>query len=586
MPEASFITLDFKDLEKDFFYEPEYLNLNYKDLDIFGRKKYYINYIKKIISSYKKIDFDVDNKTNIQKIFAKNKQKKIILTLNSLSVKIYELKKDSIDGDENEQKEIFKYDLPFTYLPLFYYKGEEKFKIFLSKIIKYDNISNKFSIDEKADKIFKETLKHCLDYNLDEPKEDEIKSSRKLKKSSSNFISRKQTLKRNTQINRNNSNNQSNEGQNISQKVGVPNVDTYITNLEEIKKKFDNLSESVIYPSKKYKNFMNFNIFEFLWITPDKIFKVCIYTPLIYVDIPSNKIKVAKYIDFELLFYIFEKKFKNWDFYVVKYLSSFKVFRSSLKQINSIDEINNKNFFISTPKIKNYSFNEVKMVHIISTKPKNSFENLIQDLGKDISIEEKTNYSNSKKKSNMNLITSTIVIKCFIAYIRIIDTKINSGKEFKVYFNFNQLKKFIKMEKHIDRISFLIKFIDFDFNKKNLSFNYKALDEFDEKNWIKNFKEYIKKNNSFVYNNKFYNVFENRISAEYLGIFKNFIIQIDIFTPISLIRNVNELGYISTDKILLKSEQQNKIIPIKNDNIAKLIKIFYDSFADEKIKSI
>ena len=124
----------------------------------------------------------------------------------------------------------------------------------------------------------------------------------------------------------------------LAQSMIAPKANTYLTNLDDSKRKFDIISQTSIYPSKKEYNYINFNIFEFLWITPNQNFKVCISTPLAVITIPRNKIQVKKFIDFEILFYLYEKNFKNWDFYLIRYISSFKSFRTLLEEINSINE--------------------------------------------------------------------------------------------------------------------------------------------------------------------------------------------------------------------------------------------------------
>ena len=58
--------------------------------------------------------------------WGKNK-KQILLTLNSLKITIIELKGTSTDKSNTKDNICFEYSLPFNLLPLFYYKGFEKF---------------------------------------------------------------------------------------------------------------------------------------------------------------------------------------------------------------------------------------------------------------------------------------------------------------------------------------------------------------------------------------------------------------------------------------------------------------------------
>ena len=147
---------------------------------------------------------------------------------------------------------------------------------------------------------------------------------------------------------------------------------------------------------------------------------------------------------------------------MVRYLSSFKSFRTLLEEINSINETSNKDFYLTKPRIKNYVFNNTKMVNIATIKKKDILENLIEGL---MGIPEEKK-EEKEELSKADLVNSTFVQKCFLAVIRFVDTKTFKAQEYKIYFNFNQFKKFQKMEKYIDKISFLIKFIDINYTKK------------------------------------------------------------------------------------------------------------------------
>ena len=656
-------TINFDDFQNDYFYEPEYSSLTYKDFEIFGKKDYYLDLIKNKINEFKS-DIVSDKEFKKEKIFEKNKQRKnVSLSFNSISVKIYEIKNEpKEDSDTNErikkkkeEEPVFEYNLPFAYLPLFYYKGEEKFKIFLSKIIQWDNTNNKFVLNENPEKIFQDILKNCADFNKKEKKEEkkEIKntedSSRTGKAKFSMTMGGKKMGKKEGGMKFSSS---MIDEKSMAQSMIAPKANTYLTNLDDSKRKFDVVFQTSIYPSKKEYNYINFNIFEFLWITPNHNFKVCLSTPLAVITIPRNKIQVKKFIDFEILFYLYEKDFKNWDFYLIRYISSFKSFRTLLEEINSINESTNKDFYLTQPRIKNYSFNNTKMINIASIKQKDILDNLIEGLmgipedkkeeeqkdenkkkketekekkekeeNKENKKEENTekeenkeeankekeketdNKEESKKeekekeegekeekeevninKENEDLTNSTFVQKSFIAIIRFADIKTFKANEYKIYFNFSQLQKFQKMEKYVDKISFLIKFIDINYKKKSVSMNYKSLDHFDENKWIKEFNQY---NTHYLHSLENKSTSANdvhRMAAEYLGMTKNSIIQIEIYTPISLARTLSEIGLIKTDKILMSNYYQDKAVDVEKDNILEMSKIFYDSYEEEQNK--
>ena len=653
-PRPHLIALNFDDFQSDFFYEPEHESLSFKDEEIFGKKEYYFEVIKNKINELKTEDIS-DTEFRKEKIFEKNKQRKIInLSFDSISVKIYEIKtepKENENEDEFRRKKkdppVFEYNLPFIYLPLFYLQGEEKFKIFLSKIIKWDNSNNKFSLNENPEKIFKDILKNGSDFNKEEKKEEKKKEVQPVeeapKPSKGKFsltMGGKKTMKNElSRFKFSSLNSTKFEDKNLAQTMLTPNP-TYITNLDDSRKKYDVVFESSIYPTKKEKNYINFNVFEFLWITPSHNYKVTISTPLITINIPKNRIKVRKYIDFELLFYLYEKNFENWDFYVVKYLSSFKSFRTLLEEINSINETSNKDFYLTQPRIKSYSFGNIKMINIATIKQKDILDNLIEGLmgipeenheenkskvkenekevneankdgnkienkkNEDIKKEEDIKKKESEKETNNEekqekgdnklvqsierqneeLINSTFTQKCFIAIIRFVDTKTFKANEYKIYFNFNQFQKFQKMEPFIDKISFLIKFIDINYIKKSVHIDYKSLDNFDENEWIKDYNRY---NSLYLktMDNKTSTMSDyHRTSAEYLGMVKNSLIQIEIYTPIALARTINEKGEIKTDKIFMNNNYQDKVVDIEKDDILGISKLFYECYEEGQNK--
>ena len=396
-------------------------------------------------------------------------------------------------------------------------------------------------------------------------------------------------------------------GKHFSQTIGMINPNMYMTNIDnDIRKKIDIISQSNIYPVKIESDFINYNIFEFFWLTPNKYFKVCINAPLISVSIPKNNIKVKKFIDFELLFYLIENDFKNWDFYVIKYLSSFKNFRTLLEEINSINECFNKNSYLTQPKIKKYTFNNIEIINIATIKKRENLDLIdpllgileskeeeenkeIKNINEDNKLEEKEESENKIKSTNPNgdenkFMNSIFDQKCFMSSIKFIDTKTFKANEYKIHFNYNQFEKIQKMEKYIDKISFFIKFINIDELKKTVTIDYESLDIFDEKKWIKNFNKY---NTHYLktLENKSNNTTENKkLSIEFPGALKNSLIQIEIFNPILLAKIFSESGIISNEKKILNDNYQNKLINVEKDNILELSKIFYNSIEKEEKK--
>ena len=621
---------DFEKIESDYFNfsEAGYNKIYYDEKEIFGKKEHYLNVIHHKIEDIKKNEQNINENNKEcrkEKIFEKNrKKKKIILTFDSISIQIFPNDNNNNDNNLNNNNNIpiFEYNLPFIYLPLFYNKGEEKFKIFLSKIIEWDNVNNKFTLKENQDKIFKDILENCSDFNFrvkeeekkfERLKSEDISKQSKLKFTSS-MMTKKTFLKKET-FNLRQTQGGTKEDQSFAQTMAGQIPNTYLTNLNDDEKRYNVTSKKSIYPSEKENNYINYNVFEFLWLTPNNVFTVSIKMPLLSVLIPRNNISVKKYIDFDLLFFLYENDFKYWDFYVIKYLTSFKSFRTLLEEINSINECRNKKFYLTLPKIKFYTFNNYKFVNIVSIKHRDILENLIDGLmtstkdkkdikGKTESSKEKENPEKEQnnnnsdknntipekkeepieyKKEEEKLKNSTLIMKSFIAIIRFVDTKTLMAQEFKIYFNFAQFQKFQKLEKFIDKISFLIKFVDINYLNKAVNINYKELDDFCENEWLKDFEQYnvqyLNKLNAPVKDNQ-------RAFAEFSGMTKSSFIQIEIYRPISLVRTLDDIGSIKTQKNILGNENMDKTINVEKDDIKTMTRIFYDNYGEEKAKNI
>ena len=618
---------DFEKNEKDYFNfnDAGYDKLSYDETQIFGKKKFYFDMINNKIEEFKNKELTGENiqESKKEKIFEKSrKKKKILLSFESICIQIFP--SENINSNESNitsQIPVFEYFLPFSFLPLFYYKGEEKFKIFLSKIIEWDHINKKFILNENQGKIFQDILMNCSDFNKQLKAEkgkrnSQYKSDENIKQARAKFnstVGNKKGLKNGTLLIKLPTQNfQNKEEQNYAQTMAGQGPNNYLSNLYGENNRFNVTDKKSIYPSEKENNYINYNVFEFLWLTPNNTFKVSIKMPLISVIIPKNNICVNKYIDFDLLFFLYENGFKYWDFYLAKYLTSFKSFRTLLEDINSVNESWNKRFYLTHPRIRAYSFNNFKIINIVSIKHSDILENLIDGLmagnedkkdnkiKTDKSIEKGKNNNNNDNVNDSNNIekkeepiqytkaeekiqNSTLIMKSFMAIVRFADIKTMKAQEFKIYFNFAQFIKFQKLEKFIDKISFLIKYIDINYLHKKASMNYKALDNFDENEWIKDYKRY-----NIHYLNTISNESKKEIHqtfAEFSGMSKNISIQIEIYHPLCLIRTLNDMGFIKTEKNILSNDNMSKTLSVEKDDIVNLSRIFYDNYGEEIIRN-
>ena len=463
------IKLNFDEYENNFFNEPEYDKLIYDEKKIFGQRKLYEEIIKKKIIELQTV-YNKNNTTQKEKLFNYGLQKKkMYLTFDSLKIKINEIKDENGKTIEMVDKPKFEFVLPFALLPLFYYKGVDQFLMIISKLIVYNEIIQTFEVIKNNDKMIANILENCNEF---ETFEENMYSSRNNNNENENNSeinninnidtlfnsSSKKSIKK---LNKNINNNNLNENKNISLNNSFNNNQTPSSvnrssiknqNSLEVKDRMNDINgfsllnpnlnnRSVLRESKYYKkkvdikthdiypvkynhDFTNISIYEFLWITQNKSYILTIELPLITVHVPSHKSTVRKYINFELLFYIYQTNFIMWHFYIIKYLSSFKNFRLFLEQLNSIPEKKNISFFITQPKYKRNVSTFYEMTSIITRETNRKvvfnsnflLENDIHnDIGKSYtvsksprkkkhaSVKVRKPRKNNKEKSNNNL---------------------------------------------------------------------------------------------------------------------------------------------------------------------------------------
>jgi len=413
------IKINFDEYENNFFNEPEYDKLKYDEKKIFGQRKLYEEIIRKKLIELQTV-YNKNNTTQKEKIFNFGLQKKKMhLTFDSLKIKINEIKDENSKIIEKVGNPKFEFALPFALLPLFYYKGVDHFLMIISKLIIYNEITQTFQLIKDDDKMIANILENCNDFDVFE--DNNISSNRNNNNENENnseknnidyslFNSSKKSFKKiNKNIN-NNSNNYLYENKNISLNNSFINNQTPSSanrssiknpNSLEMKDKINDITNMSllninltnkntfgdskvfkkklevkthdIYPIKYNDDFNNISIYEFLWITESKSYILTIELPLITVHVPSNKSTVKKYINYELLFYIYHTNFVMWHFYIIKYLSSFKNFRIFLEQLNSIPSRKNISFFVTQPKHKRNLSIFYEMTSIITRETNRKF---------------------------------------------------------------------------------------------------------------------------------------------------------------------------------------------------------------------
>ena len=635
--------LDYDEKENRNFNEPEYDKLKYEESKIFGQKKLYEDTIKKKIKELQTV-YNKNLTTKKEKIYKYGLEKrKLCLVLESLKVRINEIKDENNLTMEKNEKSVFEYSLPLALLPLFYFKGADLFLIILSKLIIYNESNDSFELVKKDDEIISNILKNCNEYSIDDeaisPFSKKEENSNDINLNSSQNENKKNNQNKYNKLNNNNlndnknpslnnqfinsqSNSQinrnsnktlhlldNNNNENLSNDFSNNNINNNnINNLNKVgfRGSFSNIkkrpvvNEYEIYPNKTKNNDISFSTYEYFWITNNKSYILTIDMPLITLSVPSHKSEVKKYINYELLFYLYYNKFVMWDFYIIKFLSTYKNFRYFLEGINSIPERKNIFFYITKPKPKKNIFTNYELTSILTrptvrgnikeensvsdnkiannnylnlrgntknspTKKKNDSRNSVDSNDKSKNKENKEinnnniyQYRNTINTNNSLNLNSILIQKGLLIIATYINNKKGIRNEFTFHFNIDQLRKFQTMEVLVDKLSFFIKFIKINYDNETISFDFDSFNSFKENLWIKDMKKY---NFKYLLNykiikeeNKVEEIPENddiSIMKVFKGIKKHIQIKIEVKCPLILMKSLDDFGFNNSEKIYI-----------------------------------
>ena len=410
----------FNDYEKDFFPEIDYSHLKYNEHEIYKNISVYEDLIKEKINYFKN-NKNENYTTELMKSFLYGKHKKEInLTLNSIKITL-----DDMLPSQKLNNTSLKIDFPFALLPIFYFKGNDSFQKFLAIVLKVENNFEKIIFDNN---LVSEALKLIKDYQVESSKDIDLDINKEYNK----LFFRKEKK---------------------SKLKEIKSISLRPLNLE------------------RDRYFLHFNCFIFFWITNIRNFIVKLTLPSITLNIPEFKITINHYLDFEFLFFLYKKNFESWEYYVIKYLSSYSKFRIIFQQLGSHMKIFNKNIFLKEPKTKINTFEQEILYNI---------------------------YTDQFYKNHI------ILFKSFYVNIDFIDQNYLSEKLYNIYFSFVQYINLYKIAKYCPKIDFFIKFLEInkDFFIKfleinndthTLNFNFKEYDSFDIKSWMKNLKKFSEK---------------------------------------------------------------------------------------------
>ena len=575
---------------REHFNEAEYSDLKYDESMIYGQEKFYQEIIRKKLIELKTI-YNKNMTVHKEKVYELgHNKKKIYLHLDSLKIRLNDIKDESNYNIEVNEKPSLEYNLPFSLLPLFYYKNAESFLLILTKLIIWDEETKTFSMNEKDDEVIANVLKNCDDYYIPDLDTSCMCSNIDEKEYSENEFNMMDASgkKANEGNNLNNTFNDYSLNFNFLDKINKEsdNISVYHEKSFKIKletKKFD------IFPVSMRTSQRGTSTFEYFWITPSKSFILTIEVPLITVNIPSNNILLKQYINFELLFFIYHKNFVMWHFYIIKHLMTYKNFRNIITGLYSIPEKNNTFFYITEPKHRKfiYTFHELTSIitrEVKSKQKRNSAfdiednkDNLqgprkirfkeeinTEQLKRDLNYnnDENNNKESTPKYNNKQFFNSTFTQKGLSVVASLINLNKGTCKEYTIHFNVDQLRKFQIVEMFVDKISFFLKFLIINYENESVSFDFETFNAFDEFKWVKDYNKYnynvayksLAEDKSVDKNKK---LLDPKIEEEFPGKMEGTRIKIEIKFPLILMKALDESCVITAESVNVDHRVEN-----------------------------
>ena len=426
--------------------EYSYKDLYYEEQKIFRDYKYYNDFIKKRLLELKK---ETPPEEKVHRVFEKeyehSQYSKPYLTFNSLSISF-----------KCKGKNHF-FHIPFEYLPLFYYKNMSYLKFILVSIFKFDNDFDNLFIDfdeiiyilscskqfeikiddkKKEEKETKDNNQEILDMNY-EPLNMATKLNNTLrsetKKNSKKLTNLNKTVSQRSNFRRR-TGSKKNQSKNNLTNLSMPKIKKVVQ--EEIPEEEKNLYKCI------------YDKFVFKWNTPKYNYDITVKTPEAIFQVGRTVLKA--YINIELIFFLLENNFKNWDFYISQYFFSYKECRRNMGELTSVRSMINLHpkDFGTLPMINNSSNRKALNG---KSKKKNPVNNLNIEKIQQISDKSQTyEYIYTDEKNN-NYVK---ILHNFVVTSR--SKSLNLKKKFIFNFNFYHMRILNKILR-IQGLNFFLK---------------------------------------------------------------------------------------------------------------------------------
>ena len=499
-------------LYEDFFYkwkkkeEDNKDNSKYSDLCYDENKIFYCDYSELI---KEKIHFCKNNKLeNLQKklkiIFEDKKKKKIKLELISMKLIFEPIKEDKnkyekeddkynfedykeiyssqqnntinddyyYNNDTSEKNNIITF--PLSYVFLFYINGIDYFKNILIGSIKFSNdFKNVYFQENEIYSIIRNNKKFNRKsrevFNL---KKMQKKNTQFFKKGVSSRVSLSSSSVQKQFLSLKSFNYEKEKEKEKKTEENMENIDNsesienmlYITN-KKIKIRHSNYD---LRNKQIKKKDINYSEYSFIWETPNKSYKVRIIMPLIIFWSEHIQKNVITFCDKELFLFLLKNNFINWDYYILYYLFSLKLFRLIILKGLS---------FYSKYNIKNHGIDILYMKHPLTYINENT---MLLNINRKIYNQYNDNQESYKFFYTDNFsINSIIDFHSFHIFIE--NDKLNKNICYEFCLNFKQMFYLINISYYENLEKFLPKIIQINFEERKINIDFSVLEYFSNK---------------------------------------------------------------------------------------------------------
>lgn len=335
-------------LIQDFMYKwKHYKDLKqYDENEIFNAKQ--LSYDMLIKDKIKEITQDNPIKiqnltTSLESTFEDANSNQIYLKLTSMQIIFTPIQ------NTNKKVKSTVINLPFSYLFLFYYNDIDFFKYILMSSISFKNNNSEIIFNENNIYSFMKKNFHSIHENT---------NSSTYNNNNIHFKHNHHTDEDLLKLHTNNNNNPHHKSPVSPRKAtssvvlrksaphrfkfsSTNNINNYnedivaTNNQNETKVKPKHKKRTLIHNSQRKIRKFFYNTYIFIWVTPYVNYYVTITTPRIYFEFETGKNPVSRYIEKELMLFLWERNFVNWDYYIMCYLFSLKRFRIYIENIHS-----------------------------------------------------------------------------------------------------------------------------------------------------------------------------------------------------------------------------------------------------------